>query len=192
MGLLRCFTMFIDRHRKDFPGMMPLRKAQTQLAAMGATKLVARMVQAPEPEVFSAVVQFATSLFWGGNGVVQDSLLTHLEADASHSFMRTLSEKLAQSLASMRNWKSELAFVTTTVPELGAQVRQDMLLAKTDVIESKGLPQGCIRRKGTSEAAPEAVRQAVGGGPRSGWRRLLSVTNAIEAGTWRQEDSGWA
>ena len=31
--------------------------------------------------------------------------------------------------------------------------------------------------------APGAVRQAVGGGCQSGWGRLLSVTNAIEAGT---------
>ena len=45
------------------------------------------------------------------------------------------------------------------------------------------LPLGCIRRAGTSEAAPEAVRQAVGGGCQSGWGRLLSVTNAIEGGT---------
>ena len=52
--------------------------------------------------------------------------------------------------------------------------------------------QGCIRREGTSEAAPEAVRQAVGGGRQSGWGRLLSVANAIEAGTWREGDSGWA
>ena len=44
----------------------------------------------------------------------------------------------------------------------------------------------------TSEAAPEAVRQAVGGGCQSGWGRLLSVTNAIESGTCRQGDSGWA
>ena len=51
---------------------------------------------------------------------------------------------------------------------------------------------GCIRRVGTSEAAPEAVRQAVGAGCQSGWGRLLSVTNAIEAGTCRQGDSGWA
>ena len=50
----------------------------------------------------------------------------------------------------------------------------------------------CIRREGTSEAAPAAVRQAVAGGCQSGWGRLLSVTNAIEAGTWRQGDSGWA
>ena len=40
--------------------------------------------------------------------------------------------------------------------------------------------------------APQAVRQAVGGGCQSGWGRLLSVTNAIEAGFWRQWDSGWA
>ena len=53
-------------------------------------------------------------------------------------------------------------------------------------------PQGCIRREGTAEAAPEAVRQAVGGGCQSGWGRLLSVTNAIVAGTCRQGDSGWA
>ena len=47
-----------------------------------------------------------------------------------------------------------------------------------------------IRTEGTSEAAPAAVRQAVGGGCRSGWGRLLSVTNAIEACTWCQGDSG--
>ena len=52
--------------------------------------------------------------------------------------------------------------------------------------------QGCIRGERTSEAAPEAVRQAVAGGCRGGWGRLLSVTNAIEAGTWRQGNSGSA
>ena len=46
--------------------------------------------------------------------------------------------------------------------------------------------------KGPQRRAPEAVRQAVGGGCRSGWGRLLSVTNAVEAGTCRQRDSGWA
>ena len=58
----------------------------------------------------------------------------------------------------------------------------------------RGLPyrQGCIRRQGASEVAPAAGRQAVGGGCQSGWGRLLLVTNAIEAGTWRQGDSGWA
>ena len=55
----------------------------------------------------------------------------------------------------------------------------------------KNSPPPC-RRGGTSEVAPEAVRQAVGGGCQSGWGRLLSVTNAIEAGAWRQGDSGWA
>ena len=48
------------------------------------------------------------------------------------------------------------------------------------------LLQRCIRREGTWEAAPEAVWQGVGGGCQSGWGRLLSVTNAVEAGTWRQ------
>ena len=52
--------------------------------------------------------------------------------------------------------------------------------------------QVCIRRGGASKVVSEAVRQAVGGCFQSGWRRLLSVTNAIEAGTWRQGDIGWA
>ena len=43
-----------------------------------------------------------------------------------------------------------------------------------------------MRREGTSEAAPKAVRPAVGGGCQSGWGRLLSVTNAIEAGAVRE------
>ena len=51
-------------------------------------------------------------------------------------------------------------------------------------------------REGASEAAPGAVKQAVGGCCRSGWWRLLSVTNAIETGTWRQGVQwlgiGWA
>ena len=55
-----------------------------------------------------------------------------------------------------------------------------------------GLRQGCMGRERASEVVPEAVRQAVGGGCQSGWGRLLSVTNAIEAGTWRRGDSGWA
>ena len=50
---------------------------------------------------------------------------------------------------------------------------------------------GCLGREGASEAAPEAVRQAVGGGRQSGWGRFLSVTNAIEAGTWRPSGGQW-
>ena len=53
-------------------------------------------------------------------------------------------------------------------------------------------PSDALEGQGTSEAAPEVVRQAVGGGCQSGWGRLLSVTNAIEAGTCRQGDSGEA
>ena len=49
--------------------------------------------------------------------------------------------------------------------------------------------QGCIRREGTSEVAPDAVGQAVGGGCQSGWGRLLSVNNGIEPGTCRQGDT---
>ena len=51
-------------------------------------------------------------------------------------------------------------------------------------------PRDALEEKGTSEAAPEAVRQAVAGGCQSGCRRLLSVTNATEAGTGQQGDSG--
>ena len=47
-----------------------------------------------------------------------------------------------------------------------------------------------IRREGISEAALAATRQAVGGGCQSGWGQLLSVMNAIEAGTWRQGGLG--
>ena len=46
---------------------------------------------------------------------------------------------------------------------------------------TQGQGQGCVGREGTSEAAPAAV----GGGCQSGWGRLLSVTNAVEPGTWR-------
>ena len=70
----------------------------------------------------------------------------------------------------------------------------------------KGTPEMCVRRRlgggwvGARDALEgkgpqrrpqkplgrrlEEVAKAVGG-------RLLSVTNAIEAGTWRQGDSGW-
>ena len=41
-------------------------------------------------------------------------------------------------------------------------------------------PWDALVGKGPSEAAPEAVGQAVGGGCRSGWGRLLSFTNAID------------
>ena len=70
---------------------------------------------------------------------------------------------------------------------------RNVLLTPTRHLWSRGAQtQGCIRREGTSEAAPAAVRKAVGGGCHNGWGRLLSVTNAIEAGLCRQGDSGWA
>ena len=60
-----------------------------------------------------------------------------------------------------------------------------------DAVGALAMARDAVEGKG-SEAAPEAVRQAVGGGCQSGWGRLLSVTNAIEAGTWRQGDSSSA
>ena len=54
------------------------------------------------------------------------------------------------------------------------------------VAQGRGGGRGCIRREEASEAVPEAVWQAVGGGCRSGWGRLQSVTNAVEAGTCSQ------
>ena len=49
-----------------------------------------------------------------------------------------------------------------------------------------------LEGKRPQRGGPAAVRQAVGGGCQSGWGRLLSVTNPIQAGAWRQRDSGWA
>ena len=68
-------------------------------------------------------------------------------------------------------------------PRKGATTRRNV---------TQGGGGGCIQKEGTSETAPEAVRQAVGGGCQSGWGRLLSVTNAIEPGPCRQGVSGWA
>ena len=52
---------------------------------------------------------------------------------------------------------------------------------------SSGAPEAVMQ----SDADADAVRQAVAGGCQSGWGRLLSVANGIEAGTCRQGDSGW-
>ena len=51
-----------------------------------------------------------------------------------------------------------------------------------DALEGKG-PQRRPQKRGDRRL--EEVAKAVGG-------PLLSVTNAVEAGTWRQRDSGWA
>ena len=60
------------------------------------------------------------------------------------------------------------------------------------VVTGRAPGRGWIRRERTSEAVPEAVRQALGGGFQSGWGWLPSVTNAIEAGSCCQGDGGWA
>ena len=137
VALIRLFTMCVNRHKKRDAGTAALQKAQNQMAAVGAANLVALMLQDPAAEVVSATIAFATSLFWGGNPVVQDALLKYLETDETQAFLHALSEKLQHSLASLRHWKSEVAFVTASVPHFDAQVNQDLLLAKTDVAESK-------------------------------------------------------
>ena len=56
-------------------------------------------------------------------------------------------------------------------------------------------PEGCISAlegKGPRRRPQQAVRQAVGGGCRSGRGRLLSVKNAIDTGVCHQGESGWA
>ena len=79
------------------------------------------------------------------------------------------------------------------LPVAGRMHTKKKVLPESSVNSGRAmpLPQGCIRREGTSKAAPAAVRQAVGGGCQSGWGRLLSVTNAM-SGTCRQGDSNWA
>ena len=67
------------------------------------------------------------------------------------------------------------------VPELTLRLRRRMFNRITYCLLLRCLGQGCIGREGTSAAVQEAVRQAVAGGCQSGWGRLLSVTNAIEA-----------
>ena len=56
--------------------------------------------------------------------------------------------------------------------------KEEELRPARDALEGKGAQRRPQKRL-------EEVAKAVGG-------RLLSVTNAIEAGTWRQGDSGWA
>ena len=54
------------------------------------------------------------------------------------------------------------------------------------------LPRDAFEGKGPHRRPQKVARQAFRGGCPSGWGPLLSVTDAIEAGTWRQGDSGWA
>ena len=71
-------------------------------------------------------------------------------------------------------------------------LRSPPSVTPSDASGGGGGGEGFIRREAASDAAPGAVRQAVGGGCQSGRGRLLLVTNAIEAGTCRQGGSGWA
>ena len=77
-----------------------------------------------------------------------------------------------------QNGRALIALVQRAVRQREVQ-RLALLLRRA----GDALGQGCMRRKEASGVAPAAVRQAVGGGCQSGWGRLLSVTNAIGAGT---------
>ena len=68
----------------------------------------------------------------------------------------------------------------------------DVMVLGTTHPQTRTPPRRCRRRDWASPGPPAAVRQAVRGVCHSGWGRLLSVTNAVEAGTWRQGGSGWA
>ena len=49
-GLLRAFTIFINRHKKRLE-TAAMRKAQIQMAGLGATNMVVHLVQDPDHEV---------------------------------------------------------------------------------------------------------------------------------------------
>ena len=141
VGLLRCLQDFVDRHQPDTLGLWEgadsrkeLRAAQIQLAHAGATQMVAVAVQDPDADVASAAVNFAISLFFGGNDVVQALLLQSLETTGqARELPETCRLKLRQSLQSFRYWKSEVEYVTVSAPQLSATMRQEFLHHKTDL-----------------------------------------------------------
>ena len=88
------------------------------MSSANATRMMAIMVKDPAPEVSSAAVAFATSLLWGGNSVVQDALVKHLEMDVSQSFIRTFAEKVRCAVGNLGNWKCEFAFMMDMNPSM--------------------------------------------------------------------------
>ena len=141
-------------------------------SALRATRSSGRATSRPSSSSLDAALRAATP-------TATHCCATHFSSTAAVASWR----RRSSGRPSMNPGKN-----TTAVPFLGVNDRSKCW--------NRVLPpwQGCSRREGTSEAAPGAVRQAVGGGGQSGWGRLLSVTNAVEAGTWRQGDSGigWA
>ena len=97
VGLMQCFTAFLDRQRATgapADHSAALREAQIEMGSAHATKTVAVMVPDPDAEVSSAAITFATSLFWGGNAAVQDALVGYLKMDRTLLFLRTLADKV--------------------------------------------------------------------------------------------------
>ena len=124
----------------------------------------------------------------GPRGVAEDREgLVAVGAEGDHAHRAILLQERAQR--PVRHGVAPVVPVGVHLLVRQLQVRLvHQVLSAGDV---RGSPSpGCIRREGTSEAAPAAVRQAVEGGCQSGWGRLLSVTNTTEAGTWRQGVAG--
>ena len=57
---------------------------------------------------------------------------------------------------------------------------------------SEPAARDAVEGRGPQRRSEKRFDRRLKEGTKSGWGRLLSVTNAIEAGTWRPEDSGWA
>ena len=72
--------------------------------------------------MFTAALAFATSLFWGGNQKIQDYMLNHLRHQGGPAFLAVFAEKVRLSVLSVRDWRSEHAFVSTAVPALSPEV----------------------------------------------------------------------
>ena len=84
------------------------------------------------------------------------------------------------------------AYSTASRKRCGRPGRSAPLMGKATVHHRHGRTQ----RNGGGVVGKHQKGSDLSGGPRGGWRRLpkrfLSVTNAVEAGTWRQGDNGWA
>ena len=130
----------------------------------------------------AGLVQSATEVLESGLRTALPRALQNISTSTSRCLVRQIGTlPISQALSTFVPGLKEATIVT--LPGLMRNFTRDL---------SQVCSQGCIGRQRTSQAAPEAVRQAVGGGCQSGCGRLLSVTNAIEAGTCRQGDSGWA
>ena len=150
------------------------------------------IVITPETEPAALVGQYCPSERKGERIVWQDGLVTQAISGVRRARLGFLPRSGPPATFSCRWLSGSCSTQRVKRCEGRMALWQPQRHALGTSMPSPALGQGCIRRGGTSAADPEAVRQAVGGGCQSGWGRLLSVTNAVEAGTCRQRDSGWA